>query len=65
MSEREALALWGYPISAAQLETNSSGEEVLTQWFERARLEVHPKQPNGVVVGRLGAELHAVVSREW
>ncbi len=59
VSEREALALFGYPISEARLETNSSGDTVLTQWFERARFEYHPDNPAPykVLLGRLGAEL--------
>ena len=62
MSERESLALFGYPISAAQVETNSSGERVLTQWFERARFEYHPTNPEPyrVLLGRLGAEVRVV-----
>ncbi len=57
---RESLALFGYPISGAQLETNSSGHRVLTQWFERARFELHPGNPaaHRVLLGRLGAEVY-------
>jgi hypothetical protein len=55
----ESLALFGYPISEAQMETNASGDMVLTQWFERARFEYHPNNPasSKVLLGRLGAEL--------
>jgi dienelactone hydrolase len=55
-----SLALFGYPISEPKMETNSSGETVLTQWFERARLELHPNNPQlyRVELGRLGAELY-------
>ena len=55
----ESLALFGFPISEAAVETNSSGDTVLTQWFERARLEWHPDNPEQFMVlgGRLGAEL--------
>ena len=55
----ESLALFGYPISEAAMETNSSGDRVLTQWFERARFEWHPNNPAAyrVLLGRLGAEL--------
>jgi hypothetical protein len=61
VSEREALALFGYPISEPALELNSSGDRVLTQWFERARFEFHPgtQAPYQVLLGRLGAELLA------
>ncbi len=54
-----SLALFGFPITGAFMETNSSGDRVLTQWFERARLEWHPNNPNTfkVLLGRLGNEL--------
>ncbi|HEY1016104.1 MAG TPA: hypothetical protein VGE07_25565 [Herpetosiphonaceae bacterium] len=59
VSAREALALFGYPVSEPQIERNSSGDEVLTQWFERARFEYHPANPaaSRVLLGRLGDEL--------
>jgi hypothetical protein len=65
MSERESLALFGYPISEPQIETNSSGDRVLTQWFERARFEYHADRPVGsqVVFGRLGDELKKLTVR--
>jgi hypothetical protein len=58
VSEREALALFGMPISTPAMERNSSGDTVLTQWFERARFEHHPNNapPFNVLLGRLGAE---------
>ena len=42
------------------MEANSSGDMVLTQWFERARFEYHPgnPEPYRVLLGRLGAELN-------
>ena len=55
-SDRGSLALFGYPLTAPQLETNSSGDHVLTQWFERARFELHPNLTQPVLLGRLGAE---------
>ncbi len=65
VAHAEALALFGYPISPPQLETNSSGDRVLTQWFERARFEYHPTNPaeHRVLLGRLAAEL--VAARGW
>ena len=65
VTEREALALFGYPISEPQLETNSSGDRVLTQWFERARFEYHPNNPAPytVLLGRLSADL--LEQRGW
>jgi plastocyanin len=60
VSFRESLALFGYPISKATIETNASGHRVLTQWTERARFELHTGNgaPNRVLLGLLGAELH-------
>ncbi len=59
VSDRESLALFGLPLTAPRLETNSSGDRVLAQWFERARFEHHPNnaRPFNVLLGRLGAEL--------
>jgi hypothetical protein len=56
----ESLALFGMPLSEPSLETNSSGDKVLTQWFERARFEFHPDLPGQykVLLGRLGSELN-------
>lgn len=54
ISGAESLALWGYPISEPMMETNSSGDTVLTQWFERARFEDHGAK--GVLLGLLGNE---------
>jgi hypothetical protein len=41
------------------METNSSGDTVETQWFERARFECHPNNPPEfrVVLGLLGNEV--------
>jgi hypothetical protein len=54
VSERESLALFGLPIGEPQIETNMSGDTVLTQWFERARFEDHGAK--GVLLGLLGNE---------
>ncbi len=56
----ESLALFGMPLGEPTMETNSSGDTVLTQWFERARFEFHPDLPGQyqVLLGRLGAELN-------
>jgi hypothetical protein len=58
VSARESLALFGLPISPAEIETNSSGDNVLTQWYERARFEFHPNNPDPykVLLGLLGRE---------
>lgn len=56
---RQSLALFGLPISDVELETNPSGDTVLTQWFERARFEWHPDKPDEfkVLLGLLGNEV--------
>jgi hypothetical protein len=58
-SYAESLALFGYPISQVQIETNASGDTVQTQWFERARFEYHPENPPpyDVLLGLLGSEV--------
>jgi glucose/arabinose dehydrogenase len=58
---QRSLALFGLPLTGVKRERNTSGDEVLTQWFERARFEYHPNNPNPykVLLGRLGAETYA------
>jgi hypothetical protein len=58
-SMAESLALFGYPISEAQMEPGSDGNMYLTQWFERAKFEYHPENqaPYDVLLGLLGAEV--------
>jgi hypothetical protein len=58
-SYEESLALFGLPLTAPQMETNASGDTVLTQWFERARFEWHHNKPDQfkVLLGLLGAEV--------
>jgi hypothetical protein len=43
------------PLTEPRMETNNVGDTVLTQWFERARLEYHPTQ--GILLGLLSNEL--------
>ncbi len=59
ISWRESLALFGLPLTAATIEQFPSGEQLITQWFERARFEYHPANPDPykVLLGRLGVEL--------
>jgi hypothetical protein len=54
-----SLQLFGLPLTSARLETNSSGDTVITQWFERARFEWHPNNSEEfkVLFGRLGSEV--------
>ncbi|HMA35314.1 MAG TPA: branched-chain amino acid ABC transporter substrate-binding protein [Chloroflexia bacterium] len=57
---QRSVALWGYPISRAQMERAGDGHEYLTQWFERARLEWHPENlpPYRVEGGLLGVDVY-------
>ncbi len=54
-----SLALFGLPLTPAFSTMNEQGDRVLTQWFERARFEWHPNQPDAfrVLLGLLGIEL--------
>ncbi|MBX6341852.1 MAG: hypothetical protein IRY97_05290, partial [Thermomicrobiaceae bacterium] len=51
----ESLALFGYPISE---EFRDPQTGLTVQYFERARFEYHPANPDPykVLLGRLGAE---------
>ena len=53
-----SLALFGLPLSDMTVETNAAGDTVLTQWFERARFELHLNNPPEfrVLLGLLGNE---------
>lgn len=51
----QSLSLLGLPLTEPRLEQNPDGDWVMTQWFERARLEDHSAK--GVLLGRLGSEL--------
>lgn len=55
----QSLQLFGLPLTEPKMETNSSGDTVLTQWFERARFEWHPNNPDEykVLLGLLGKEV--------
>jgi hypothetical protein len=52
------LMVFGFPITSLQEEI-LEGRPVKVQWFERARLELHPDNPYpyDVLVGRVGADL--------
>lgn len=58
---RESLALFGFPLTEPLTYTNSSGQTITAQWFERARFEWHPTNPDAykVLLGRLGADVVA------
>lgn len=60
--------IFGLPISPAAPMLNPDGKTYLTQWFQRARMELHPELPAGpelgkaqelVALGALGTELNA------
>ncbi|HEX5165699.1 MAG TPA: hypothetical protein VFV93_09910, partial [Thermomicrobiales bacterium] len=65
ISYRESLALFGYPLSEPFMTTNSDGDTVWTQYFERAVFELHPENvfPYRVLLRRLGAEV--IDQRGW
>jgi hypothetical protein len=56
------LARFGFPISAVVDDTayhnGSAAWGGQVQWFERARLEIHPELGGRILPGRIGAELH-------
>ncbi len=58
-SMAESQALFGLPLTEPAMERATDGQQYLTQWFERARFELHPENPlaNRVLLGRLGAEV--------
>ncbi|MCA0351007.1 MAG: lamin tail domain-containing protein [Chloroflexi bacterium] len=55
-----SLQLFGLPLTGVNMETNANGDTVQTQWFERARLEWHPNNPDQfkVLLGLLGKEVY-------
>ncbi|MFL5732914.1 MAG: serine hydrolase [Chloroflexia bacterium] len=58
--EHGGAQIFGYPISPASNMVNPvDGKTYLTQWFQRARFELHPEVPGGpkVLLGTLGQEL--------
>lgn len=59
ITPQESLALLGLPLSEAQQVTLNDGSTYTVQWFERARLELHPENPApfNVLEGLLGREL--------
>jgi hypothetical protein len=58
------LSVFGYPISPLQSEQIERWVGPI-QWFERDRLEDHTAQGEGVLAGRLGAELLERQGRPW
>ena len=60
------LAVFGLPLAPQQEET-LEGQALQVQWFERARLELHPEnaQPYDVLLGRLGVDRLTQLGRDW
>jgi hypothetical protein len=61
ISEREALALFGYPISGEFTQTLEDGKAYTVQYFERVRMEYHPENagtPYEVLLGQFGRRIH-------
>ena len=60
------LPVFGYPIGAQGPQV-IEGNTLQAQWFQRARLELHPDQqaPYDVLMGRVGAERLTQQSRDW
>jgi hypothetical protein len=60
------LPVFGFPIGP-QHEELIEGQRLQVQWFERNRLELHPKntQPYDVLLGRLGADRLNQQGRDW
>jgi hypothetical protein len=57
-----ALPVFGYPISAQQVET-VEGRTIQVQWFERDRLEI--QADGAITAGRLGARSLELSGRAW
>lgn len=60
-SYEESVALCGLPLTRVRTETNNAGDTVLTPWYEHARFEWHPNNPEPykVLLGLLGNEITA------
>ncbi len=60
------IAVFGLPVTAQRSE-QLEGQVRQVQWFERARLELHPENPKpyDVLLGRLGVERLQQQQRDW
>ena len=60
------LPVFGFPIGPQQ-EQAVEGRPFVVQWFERARLELHPENPApyDVLLGRLGVDRLAQTDQDW
>jgi Tol biopolymer transport system component len=62
------LMVFGYPVTSPRAELNrDTGQIHQTQWFERARLELHPEHrpPYDVLLGRLGDDALTQRGIDW
>ncbi|NJN68141.1 MAG: hypothetical protein HC884_16220 [Chloroflexaceae bacterium] len=64
------LPVFGYPITEQKIinlydEGTRTYQDLPVQWFQRDRLEDHSTEGQGVLAGRLGAELLRLQSRPW
>ena len=61
--QMSSLQRWGYPLSEAQQMVLEDGSEVIAQWFERGRFELHAESsPPQIMVTRLGALFPSVAA---
>ncbi|CAA9356166.1 MAG: hypothetical protein AVDCRST_MAG93-7369 [uncultured Chloroflexia bacterium] len=63
-SFEESVALFGMPLSSAYIDQDESGSRQVVQWFERARFEWHPRNPDEftVLLGLLAVEVRGEAS---
>lgn len=59
------LPVFGYPITELREETVEGVWTGPVQWFERDRLEDHTADGEGVLAGRLGADLLQLTGQPW
>lgn len=62
-----ATEILGLPISSERIEQGTNGRLYPVQWFERARLELHPENepPYDVLVGLLGVNILRQRGLDW
>jgi hypothetical protein len=63
VSQRESLALFGYPLTPVFTQTLEDGQRYTVQYFERARFERHPENqaPYDVLLGQFGRRIVGTV----
>jgi hypothetical protein len=65
-AQHGGLDVFGYPLTPAEFVSTAEGA-FLTQYFERARFELHPENlpPYDVLLGRLGDERYSELGGNW